>query len=471
MAQTRFPTIYEAKKRYIPNSFRTKKVNNHLLVVTEQGSWIALTKEEYKSFMGGRAVGALLSLLEAKGIAITEDNTNSILELQKKRNYFLKFGTTLHIIVSTLRCNQQCIYCHSAAFGPDNKEKDMSIETAQKILDFIFQTPAKGIKIEFQGGETLLNFDVFKFIVKNAKELSMVKNKKLKMSLVTNLTLLDDHKLEWIAKEGVDISTSLDGPKEIHDMNRPYFGGTGTYDEVIRMMRKCREKNVPVGALMVTTRHSFADPEGIIDEYVKQGMRVIQLKYINKLGFADTHWQELGYTPEEYIQFWKRCMDYMIEQNKKGKRIMERITLLMLQKILTPTDPGFLDFRNPCGTVIGQMSYNYNGDIFPCDEARAHEIFNLGNVCEKRYKEVIASPKAQNMIKAAVNETLYCDACIYKPFCGACPVMSYAEEGNIIPKIAKNSRCKIFKAQFDYLFDKLLFDNEARKVLVSWLEK
>ena len=39
----------------------------------------------------------------------------------------------------------------------------------------MFLNPAKAIKIEFQGGESLLNFDLIKFIVQKAKEISETK--------------------------------------------------------------------------------------------------------------------------------------------------------------------------------------------------------------------------------------------------------------------------------------------------------
>ena len=49
---------------------------------------------------------------------------------------------------------------------------DMSKEIAVKSLDLVFKSPSKNIKIEFQGGEPLLNFDLIKFIVIEAKKIN-----------------------------------------------------------------------------------------------------------------------------------------------------------------------------------------------------------------------------------------------------------------------------------------------------------
>ena len=42
---------------------------------------------------------------------------------------------------------------------------DMSEEVAEKSLDLVFKSPSKFLKIEFQGGEPLLNFELIKKIV------------------------------------------------------------------------------------------------------------------------------------------------------------------------------------------------------------------------------------------------------------------------------------------------------------------
>jgi sulfatase maturation enzyme AslB (radical SAM superfamily) len=67
-----------------------------------------------------------------------------------KKNQFLAFGPTLHIIVTTLRCNHKCQYCHAAVAPMTAKEMDMTEDTARKVVDAIFFTSSFNLTIEFQ---------------------------------------------------------------------------------------------------------------------------------------------------------------------------------------------------------------------------------------------------------------------------------------------------------------------------------
>jgi sulfatase maturation enzyme AslB (radical SAM superfamily) len=56
------------------------------------------------------------------------------------KNHFLAYGPSLHIIVTTLRCNHKCQYCHAAVAPMEAHDMDMTKETADKVLDTIFHT-------------------------------------------------------------------------------------------------------------------------------------------------------------------------------------------------------------------------------------------------------------------------------------------------------------------------------------------
>ena len=114
------------------------------------------------------------------------------------------------------------------------------------------------------------------------------------------------------------------------------------------------------------------------------------------------------------------------------------------------------------------MAYLPNGNIHTCDEGKLFEIFKIGTVNQK-YKEILTSNQSLEMVATSINDALTCDNCAYKPYCGVCPVCSYAETGNVITKIPCN-RCKIWKGMFDYVFEKIGFDEEFREVFFKWLE-
>src|ERR1700745_1642398 len=76
----------------------------------------------------------------------------------RSRMSFLQQVTPLHIFVVTLRCEHSCPYCQVSRQSTDRSRFDMSEETAMRALEIAFSSPAARIKIEFQGGEPLLNF-------------------------------------------------------------------------------------------------------------------------------------------------------------------------------------------------------------------------------------------------------------------------------------------------------------------------
>ena len=132
------------------------------------------------------------------------------------------------------------------------------------------------------------------------------------------------------------------------------------------------------------------------------------------------------------------------------------------------SDPGFTDFASPCGLITGQLTYDYNGDIFSCDEGRNFDLFKLGNVNNTKYIDVIRSKESQQLVNASTIENYICDMCAYKPFCGTCVVNNYAREGNIIPNIPSNFHHKLFKMMFDWVFNVLINRPEDAKLLSRW---
>src|ERR1700688_1560560 len=123
----------------------------------------------------------------------------------RSRMSFLRQVTPLHIFVVTLRCEHSCPYCQVSRQSTDRSRFDMSEETAMRALDIAFASPSARIKIEFQGGEPLLNFPMIKTIVAAAKARS---GKKVDFVIASNLALLDDGVLDFCKSNNVLLSTS-----------------------------------------------------------------------------------------------------------------------------------------------------------------------------------------------------------------------------------------------------------------------
>lgn len=459
------------------NHFRFKEFEDNVLVTTEHGSWTSLSKEEFEQLKSKKINDELKPKLEEKGILLTERSTNTTKRDFYNRFKFLKQGASLHIVVVTKRCNHKCLYCHAAAENLSKSDYDMDEETAKKTVDFIFQSPSNSITIEFQGGEPLLNFDVIKTITKYAKEKNLTYKKKLQFVMVSNLTVMDDDILDYCIKNDIFLCTSLDGPEGLHDKNRKFPGSSHSLVSkwIKKIQGEYKERKIDytkINALITVSKDTLSMSKEIIDEYLSHDLDGVHLRFINQLGFAEKNVSHIGYTPEEFIAFWKKALDYIIDKNKKGTFFTERGAVIILKKLLEKEDPNYLDMRSPCGAVIGQLAYNYDGNIYCCDEGRSIEspIFRVGNVHNDTYAKTVRSENSCAIISASINDTTICDLCTYKPFCGLCPVCAYAEQGTITGIVPQTTQCKVYMAQFDYIIDKLLTDKEAKKIFELWIK-
>jgi His-Xaa-Ser system radical SAM maturase HxsB len=459
------------KERIIQNNFRVCEIDkDKILVVTDYGSWVVLSKEEFETIKSEKIKDnkELFNIVKESGIILTKGTFNNVIENYRERCNFLFQGPSLHIVVPTSRCNQNCTYCHAMAKAENAKDTDMDEVTADKTLDFIFHSPSKNIKIEFQGGEPLLNFEIVKYIISKAKLLNKKYCKKLDFALSTNLTLMNDEILDFLIEHEVSITTSLDGPKELHDKNRPSGSGS-SYEETVKWIRKIKE-NYQIDAMPVITKNSLPFWKEIVDEYVELDSDFVWIKPIHKVGTAVKNWENVGYNAKDFLDFWKKSLDYIMELNKEGKKIKEIFTTILLKKILKKESLNFCCLQSPCGAAIGQLAYDEKGDIYVCDEARQEEMFKLGNVKEDCFNEIMKSKKAVDIISSSINDSLMCDACTWKPYCGVCPVSTYTEQGNIIPKLALSNRCKIYKGALEQVFRKILSDEETKNLFFKWIE-
>ncbi len=466
------------------NPFNFEEFEGNYLLTNDFGNYIFLTPANFKRLLENNfnEHSELYNELWRKGFIKRDlSEYESLHEQYRSQKASLFTGSSLHIVVVTLRCNQNCVYCQASSKGMDNKGVDMDMGTAKKTVDRIFETTSDFITIEFQGGEPLVNWDVVKFIVEYAREKEQKTGKEVHFSLVSNLSLLTEERLDFLAEKLVGICTSLDGPEEIHNRNRPYPHGNG-YQETIKWIKKYREKReemrkkgkelTRINALVTLSKISLDYSEEIINEYLRLGFFGIHLRPLSYLGYSSGNFRDkMGYPVEDFLDFWRKSLDYIIEINNLGHFFIERETQFRLVKILAGEDPGYTDLASPCGAGIGQMLYDYDGNVYTCDEGRMVEddIFKIGEVKKDSYEDMIKSDTSQAMITCSLLENQPCRNCVYKPYCGICPVKNYNDYGTLWPQIKNTGWCKMQKEQFGYIFSKIK-DEKYRKVFEDWVK-
>lgn len=459
------------------NYFNFKQINDETYLLTSDfGRFAFLSAECFKTLLSDptRLPQSEKDKLIDAGIyfetsvqAFLEKNFFSLRETKRT----ILSPTGLHIFVVTNQCNLNCVYCQ--ANDGRRLYQCMNEETADKAVDIALSSPGNEISFEFQGGEPLVNYAIIKHIILTAEEKKG--DKIIHYSVVTNLTLLTDEMIDFFAVWNVHISTSIDGDEITHNHNRPFVDGRGSFEKVYSSVTKLRSKGISAGAIETTTRFSLRRAEQIIRAYTDFGFSSIFLRPLSPLGCARLHWNEIGYTAQEFLDFYIDSLEIIFRYNQKGIRIQENYASILLSKILHQDPVNYMELRSPCGASVGQMTYYCNGDVFTCDEGRmlyemGNDSFKVGNVFDHSYQELVHSQTTCSVCKASITEAVpQCCNCVYQPYCGICPAINMSLYGDLLPKEAHDYKCRINMGIMDYLFSILNKpDDERFGIITQW---
>lgn len=459
--------------------------NNKILLVNQAGEHYFIDNENFNLFVNKQLDVNNLAYKELKSrqfLTVAEEKDlvlNMLATKLRTRKAFISDFTSLHMIVVTLRCNCLCKYCHASSVDLNSTEYDMSWETAKKTMDMIFQTPSMDIKIEYQGGEPLLNWEIIKQSILYAEFLNKIAKKKVGFVICTNLMQITKEQIKFCKKHSIEISTSLDGSKEIHDCNRVSRIFNSSYDEFVKNSNYVKKELGKEGCspLLTITKSNIHKLRGVIDEYIKLGYNSVFLRPLNPYGNAIMNKEQLEYPIDDFVNAYKDAIEYIIELNKKGINFVECFASLFLSRILTPFSTGFVDLQSPSGAGISGVIYNYNGKIYPADEARmlarmGDDFFCMGTVNDT-YSKVFNSEIMHKIVYNSCVETMpICSECVYQQYCGADVIRNYLETKDLMGDRLNSDFCKRNKMILDYLFSLIeKKDEDVIDIFWSWITR
>lgn len=458
------------------NFFNFKKFNENVLLTNDFADYAFISNEDFKKLMCknidlesevGKYLLSKRMIYDESELSFINKNMNDLRNVKSHLNS----ATSLHIFVVTTGCNLGCVYCQ-ANNGVNTSFLKMDKEMSEKAVDIALQSPNKYLSFEFQGGEPLLNFEIIKNIVLYTEEHKGLHE--ISYSVVTNLTLITDEILDFFAQYNFDISTSIDGPALLHNNNRPYKNGNASFEDVTRAIKNIRDKGVRVGAIQTTTKYALKFPKEIVRSYKELGFDGIFIRPLTPLGKAKKAWNVIGYTPEEFLAFYKEALQELIDINKDGHYLRENHAALLFNRIIGNIE-NYMELRSPCGASIGQIAYYPDGNVFTCDEGRMlHEMgdstFKLGNIFENTYNDLIMCDVTRAVCSTSMLETIpSCADCVYQPYCGTCPVVNYASNSDLIEKEPNSYRCKVYSGMLEMLFNIISSEDvESISILNKW---
>jgi len=338
----------------------------------------------------------------------------------------------------THTCNMACKYCFAQQGDYGGEQAVMNFDVAKNAVDLLMESPSPWADIDFFGGEPLIAWNMVEQTLAYATEKAIKKNKKVRFSLTTNGLLLTADKLDVLDHYNVNLTLSLDGPKEVHDKFRVDRAGNGTYDRILDVFREVERrrqgKNYYVRGTFTHETLSFSKSVMFL---VDQGFKTISMEPVIGEGLPwSITWADLPIIEQEY----EALAAFYLRQAKEGKE--SRFYFYHFE--LNPLNPPSVVRRfTGCGAGVEFLAVNPRGDIFPCHQFDNVQPYKMGNVELKHVEPHI------DFVKAHALNKKHCHGCWARALCGGgCHADSFFTTGNIWGQNALT--CEIVKTRLKY---------------------
>jgi uncharacterized protein len=179
----------------------------------------------------------------------------------------------------TLECNLACPYCFEAPF---RGEHAMSEATAELLIRRMTERMAQGqdLTMDFYGGEALLALPLMKRIAANLQRAAREHGVHFGFNIFSNGTLLTSPIVEELLPLGLEaVRLTLDGPPDIHDSQRPFVSGKGSFAAILENIRAIHEI-LPIDLGGNYTRESYRRFPELLDILIAEGLDPAKFKAV-----------------------------------------------------------------------------------------------------------------------------------------------------------------------------------------------
>lgn len=350
-----------------------------------------------------------------------------------KRKFFKAFHVML---VPTLGCPSKCSYCWSSEEG----SPVMSIETIKEVVKWLKDYRDDPVTFTFHGGEPLLAGADFyrKALPLLAEGLSHLSPA---FALQTNLWKLTPELAQILAEYNIPIGSSLDGPRELTDLQR----GKGYYDKTMRGYEIARAAGLKVSFICTFTSYSVKFREDIFNFFLENGLNLKLHPALPSLRSENPGKWALD--PQEYGELLIYLLDKYLENMGK----IELMNIDHLCKCVFTSRGTVCTFVDCMGDTF---AVGPDGSIYPCYRFVGMPEYVMGNVNDHPGKEALARSRAWKLMhqfKEYVDRE--CGECKYIKFCrGGCPYNAIAPGGGEIKGV--DPHCTAYKMIFKEITDR-----------------
>ena len=303
---------------------------------------------------------------------------------------------SLLIKPASSNCNLRCKYCfyHSLAENRETRSYGiMDIDTLEILVKKTLEYADVTCTFAFQGGEpTLAGFEFFEKLIEFQEKYN-TKGVKINNALQTNGMVIDDRWAKFLHDNNFLVGLSLDGTKDIHDMNRIDAATKGTFNRIMKTVDLFNKYKVEYNILFVVISTVARHTAKIYNFFKRKNFRYLQ--FIPCLDPLD---EEPGghvysLTPDRFTTFLKTLFDLWYEDIKQDNIISIRYFDNLVGMIMgyPPENCGM------SGICRCQFVVEADGRAYPCDFYVIDE-WCLGNLKDKEFDEISKTDTVKEFI-------------------------------------------------------------------------
>ena len=444
--EKRDPFTYEFST--YENSYVYDVNTNEVLKVDKKASDILKSLHSCENNVQAASGNLVLNKMKSGGYL----SSHRISEIVHPENELLEFNLNnklnLLILQVTQQCNLRCKYCPYSGgyYNREHANRKMKFDVARQAIDFYIKhsIDKDSLSVGFYGGEPLLEIDLIKRCIDYVEQKG--EGKAIFFNMTSNATLLTLDIVEYLQNHNVSLMVSLDGPEKVHDKNRDYCGGKGTFETVIRNLDAIRSefpdyfKTISFNCVMdmendfgcinnfFTTFDVIKESEirfsSLNDDYAKDKKEINEEKYMveYKYEIFKLFLSRIGKLDEKYVS--KMVKDYYI--NLQTKIFEDRHRDIEREK----GHPG-----GPCVPGTQRLFVDIYGNFYPCERVNeSSEVMRIGNISDGFYVD-----KIRDILNIGKVTEKSCKNCWAYRFCYLCAAA--ADDLKTLSPERKSKRC------------------------------
>lgn len=304
-------------------------------------------------------------------------------------------------VLVTSQCNSTCKHCFRSL---EKNSESLSKDEIFHIIDYGIENDCN--YFSFSGGEFFTHPAAYDIIT-----YCMVKD--VRIDILTNGLEID---LDYFSKNSyqrsITFQVSVDGLEHSHDMRR----GEGSYKRTMGNVKELHKMGYQLRAKTVLDETNYKD---IIE--------IMSLPWFFNIAV---------------LPVAKFTNTVMGPQDPVVNEEYESVIEFLYRKNIAVNSSGFI-----CNHFPNELAIKYNGDVFPCTEAREHGYFLIGNIRKTPIKELISKyVKDEASIPCSNIVVAKCQSCEHLNICKqGCRLRALRYHGSLL--YPDPFACRIFRGE------------------------